>query len=402
MRKVVLMLSFLYIVSIDFAQQKDSMSTQLDLLRAPSSPGASLLNFAATDIERPSEVSSLMLSFSNATGGFTKIPSSYAIDFSPFWLLRKGSFTTDMLNSTKFKEVFRQTAVISIGFRNPDSTDNNFKKENLYSSFGFKFSLARGDYDAKTKETLNSIGQMQVKFLGDYHEEMENFRTTDTLYLRYKEQKRAYIKAHAAEQGFNPDNTPYDTLMSKLQAHAMDSLKIKLGQQLKAIQKLASGFKINRVGFFCDVAGGIGLEYINKTINSSVYNAGIWLNFGNNYESGFGFYGLFRYLYQPKKSFTDDKLLLQTSDLQTFDAGGKAAFNQPGSDFCFSAEAIYRSALTSGTVKPTYKLLVNAEYDIGVNKKLSFTFGRDFDGTITRSSNLIAGLNFLTGFGNNR
>jgi hypothetical protein len=36
------------------------------------------------------------------------------------------------------------------------------------------------------------------------------------------------------------------------------------------------------------------------------------------------------------------------------------------------------------------------------NKRLTFTFGRDFDSTITKGGNLIAAFTLLAGFGNKR
>jgi Tol biopolymer transport system component len=47
-------------------------------------------------------------------------------------------------------------------------------------------------------------------------------------------------------------------------------------------------------------------------------------------------------------------------------------------------------------------LVFNAAYDIGQNQQLTFSFGRNFDGTITKDGNLIAALNFVKGFGASR
>jgi len=47
-------------------------------------------------------------------------------------------------------------------------------------------------------------------------------------------------------------------------------------------------------------------------------------------------------------------------------------------------------------------LVVNAEYDLGTNRKLTFAFGRDFDGTISKGGNLVAMINLIAGFGGDR
>ena len=44
----------------------------------------------------------------------------------------------------------------------------------------------------------------------------------------------------------------------------------------------------------------------------------------------------------------------------------------------------------------------SADYDLGNNRKLTVAFGRDFDGTVSKSGNVIAALNFLAGFGNRK
>jgi hypothetical protein len=65
-------------------------------------------------------------------------------------------------------------------------------------------------------------------------------------------------------------------------------------------------------------------------------------------------------------------------------------------------EAIYRSVLQENTIDPNWRLVFSAEYDVGMNQKLSFSFGRNFDRTISRGGNLMTALNFIKGFGNKR
>ncbi len=47
-------------------------------------------------------------------------------------------------------------------------------------------------------------------------------------------------------------------------------------------------------------------------------------------------------------------------------------------------------------------LVFNADYAIWKNQKLTFSFGKNFDGAISKGGNLIAALTFLAGFGNKR
>ena len=58
--------------------------------------------------------------------------------------------------------------------------------------------------------------------------------------------------------------------------------------------------------------------------------------------------------------------------------------------------------LNDNVIKPSWRLTFNAEYSVGVNQKITFAFGRDFNGTITKSGNLIAAINFIRGFGSTK
>jgi hypothetical protein len=112
--------------------------------------------------------------------------------------------------------------------------------------------------------------------------------------------------------------------------------------------------------------------------------------------------GIARYLFQPDKIFADDNNVIQSKDISTFDAGGKLLFNGFNGRLALSTEVIYRSVLTTSTVDPSWRLVFNTEYDIGKNKKLTFAFGRNFDGAISKGGNLIAALNFISSFGSAR
>jgi hypothetical protein len=47
-------------------------------------------------------------------------------------------------------------------------------------------------------------------------------------------------------------------------------------------------------------------------------------------------------------------------------------------------------------------VVANADYALAANQKLIFSFGRNFDGTITKEGNLVAALTVLFGFGTSR
>ena len=140
-----------------FSQEDDTTKIKLDLLRAPSSPAANLLDFAVSDIEKPSDVSAFMASLQSATNSNSLLPSHYAVDLAPFWLFRGKGLTTDKMDSRKFSDVFRQTFVFSTAVRGSDSSSKEYDPANFYSSFGIKFSIKRGSFSKRTSETLDTI-----------------------------------------------------------------------------------------------------------------------------------------------------------------------------------------------------------------------------------------------------
>ena len=50
----------------------------------------------------------------------------------------------------------------------------------------------------------------------------------------------------------------------------------------------------------------------------------------------------------------------------------------------------------------TNRYVFSANYKVGRNQNLSFTYGKNFDNTVSKGGNLIAALNFLIGFGSVR
>ncbi len=388
-----------------FSQEDDTTKIKLDLLRAPSSPAANLLDFAVSDIEKPSDVSAFMASLQSATNSNSLLPSHYAVDLAPFWLFRGKGLTTDKMDSRKFSDVFRQTFVFSTAVRGSDSSSKEYDPANFYSSFGIKFSIKRGSFSKRTSETLDTITLLAGQVASDVNATLKTTLDSSSEYQALAEARRNKLIAN----GGNMDD-PEVVAISKKMTNLQESFRTKiigekelLRSRLALLKQKAQSFKIERFGFFIDFAGGVTLEFVDKLFSrSNVHNGGAWLTFGGNYESGFSILGLARYLYNPDKIFADNAGVIKTSNISTLDAGARIIYNSPMSRFALSGEGIYRSVLNKQTIDPSWRLVVNAEYDLGNNQRLTFSFGRHFSGTITKGGNVIAALNFLKGFGNRR
>lgn len=406
------------------ADQKEIKEVKLDLLKAPSSPASTLLGFAVTDIEKPTDLSDFMLSVQSASSSYTKLPSNYAVDIAPFYLFRnKGAdFSTtgkNGLQSTRFKDYFRQSFVMSLALRNPDSAFNNFKPSSTYGALGLKFSIVRPQYNKETREKLSSIYEKQRALLMIYKIGLEEKRKSaryeylgirniyllDSIaHLPYLTEEEKKTHAVAMMEDTSSEFAKNELEKGELNKGFKKDIQTELAKQsqLEAdLQAEAKTFIGNRQGLSVDIAGGVSTEFREKRFdNSKIFNSGVWSTFGYNWANGSSILGLARYLYNPDEVFALDNMKNSIANQSTFDTGLRFIFTK--GKFGGGAEALYRSILLSGTVKPSWRLVANADYALADNQKIIFSFGRNFDGTVTRDGNLVAALTLLFGFGNSR
>lgn len=384
---------------------------KLDLLRAPVSPAANLLGIATTDIDKPTDVSAFILSLQSASNSFSKLPSNYAVDISPFYLFTKkrGDFTTTGLQSTKYGDIFKQTFILSAAIRNEDETKTNSTVNNAYAGIGIKFSILRGEYDDETKAKLAKISNLQKKMTDELTKTVQAWITkNDPEYTALVIQRQLLLAGKtstALEQAIKSDEYKrIEALLSeKLQKFTSEQTEQVRQEVFTEIKQLAATFQTSRVGLSWDVNGGISGEFIDrKFTNSQVYNAGVWTNFGYTTKNGIALLALVRYLYNPNQVFALDDQTNTIGNISTLDGGLRLVYAGSQSKFSASTEGIYRSVLSSNTINPSWRVVINADYAIFQNQKLTFSFGRNFDHTVSTGGNLIAALTFLAGFGNTR
>lgn len=417
MRNIFLSLLFLSLLQILNAQSNENI--KLDLLKAPSSPASNLLGFATSDIEKPTDLSALMLSLQSNSSSFTKLPSNYAVDISPFFLTRantKTDFTTKGLNSSKFGDYFKQTFVLSFAIRNPDSVLKEFKPSSTYTGFGFKFSIVRPGYIKKDREALNEIYAVSAKINNAIDDELKNkksekeklynqrFEIIQQIRLQFnKDQSEEFAKAIAENEANSESNLfKVNALINKINNEIIELISNDEASKAKLMAAIKK-FGARRDGFSADLAGGLALDFRDRQFNNSkIHNAGIWATLGYS-KGASSFLGLLRFLNNPDQIFAkDNQQNLFTANISTFDAGFRYMYSSDQSKFTCSVETIYRSVLSSNTISPSWRLIFNADYALWENQKLTFSFGRGFDGTITKDGTLVAALTFLTGFGNKR
>lgn len=389
--------------------QIDSEGVKLDLLKAPSSPASNLLGIAASDIDKPTDVSAFMLSLQKGTGNYTALPSNYAIDLAPYWLFKKkmGDVSSEGLKKSKGSDVFKQTFVVSFAIRNTDSSETVLKPNTVYGGLGFKFSIFRGDYDKQTIKQLGEIKKWQDIQLSIKNKSLADY-TADVSVIELQARRKNLIK----EKFRMPvDSTlkiaELDTDIAEI-TNALEKRLLELNENTNSdakakIKEVAASFQTARVGFTWDVSGGISAQFLNRRFdNSKVYNAGVWTTLGYTGEKSGSLLFLGRLLYNPDEIFAKDNGVYDIGNIFTFDFGGRYIYSFPQSKFNASMEGVYRSVLSSNTLNPSWRVVFNADYSIWENQKLTFSFGRNFDGAISKDGNLIAALTFLKGFGNKR
>jgi hypothetical protein len=409
MKKIIVYLLFLTgMDSAAFAQLSGIDTTiNLDLLKSPVSPAFNMLGIGTSAIERYTDFNAFRVSIQNATKNFTTIPNSYAFEIAPF-LVGSKKYTLNDFNNTKY--TIPQTFVVSAGFTHmgPEGKEDVDSLKTTKVALGIKFSIIRPGWSVATKTAYENLIAVQKELLQQFQKN-EKQHASYVLYAKKREELRTVNRDTTLSAAVKA------TRLAQL-ARVIDSLEVLINDDTNnqlstnaaasylAVQKAATSFKSERQGFFLDFTSGFSLDFPDNRFNNSyVQKAGAWLTGGHeNGNKGITSMFIARYLYQPNAIFADPTGKLSTDKVSTFDAGARFLLSALNDKLNLSGEALYRSILGNSQLDPSWRLIFNAEYDIGKNRRLTFSFGRNFDGTISKGGNLIAAINFIAGFGGER
>lgn len=395
-----LMLLVLQLTNV-FSQTPIDTTLSLDILQAPVSPAFNLMGISPTSIDRPTDLNAFRVSVQNSSKNFTQLPSSYAVELAPAALFSQRSQTMDKFGSTKFRDVLYQTLSVSFGFAKTDNDDAETDSASTAKvGIGIKLSLIRPRFDKETKKAIDKIyiNQDNLNRLKG-----ELLFSDDTL-KALREEMESIAKSDL------PDSVKVTNLRLLSQKLSEQNNKIltqestikKLESARETLSKLVSDFKIVRRGVFLDAAAGTVLEFPTQKFNySQISKVGAWLTGG--YEGKpVAVLGILRYLYNPDKIFADDTEKIDRKNISSFDYGIRLDYKSRNSKFIVGAEFLYRSVLNKNTIPSSNRLVLNASHQVGKNQAVTFTFGKNFDGSIEKGGNLIAALNLLLGFGSEK
>lgn len=383
-----------------------------ELLKAPASPASNLLGVSASDINRPTDVTNLMLGLQNLPFNFIE-KGAFALDVAPYWLFpgKKDKSINQMLTN---KNAIPQTFVLSFAVKNTDSTATDLPINSLYTAIGFKFSIFRGKADDTTKENFNVLKKLlsdhakKVLDLLDENSIIEN----DPDIMKWQAQKKELMKKakdDPAAMYMIEKSKEYQDLVKLVEdrttvlANVIKTTNQTIIESELKIQAAYKKFKINRTGFLWDIAGGTGIQFKNKEFgNSRIYNAGIWTVMGYATPKAGTPLLLVRYMYNPDNDWMTVKGYDRIGNFSTLDAGLKYEYSPKDSKFTGSLEGLYRSFVSGSGLKPTWKFVVNLDYMVLPNQHLTLSLGKDFDNALIKNGNAIAALSLVSGIGSKR
>lgn len=386
------------------AQLTTDSTISLDLLKSPASPAFNILGIAQSDIERPTDLKTFALSIQNATNNFTSLPESYAFQVAPFLMGRKQYSLNEFdSNRTAFKQSFQLSAGYT--FIGPKGKEKVDSLKTTKIGLGIKFSIIRPKWTEKTRTRYQALRAAQVALIAD----MRSFEQKHGSYTILEEKKK-----QVKELELIRNRTPEQQERFMLLLQEIRELDATMGREYAAIlnkadafaaaKKAATAFKTERKGFFLDFSGGFALDFPDNRFNySKMYRGGAWLTGGHeNGNKGLSSLFIVRYLYNPETVFAAPAGFVKGPSVSTLDMGGRLILDASAGKLAFSSELLYRSILGASVVDPSWRFVLNAEYDLRENQKLTFAFGRDFDGTISKGGNLIAMINLISAFGGGR
>lgn len=381
-----------------------NINAQLNTLKAPASPAANILGIAPSELPVFSDATKLAAHIKSSTENFTNLPKSYAFDIAPFLIFNKTNDIKDFNGRKNGKKVYKsewyRDIVLSIGYM--DSLDVDLTKDKPQRSkiaLAIRIPFFSKNLTENSESVLKTYSEHYEEELGKY--DLLNADEVDLLFLGKKVKSKKdllLIKSKKSNDLAKKFNIEYEDLIKEdYKIYKKYQNKIILRDSLNL--NLCAGMvwdKTERIqqknGFWLT-----GAYDINKKIKNIP-----------KFENQFSIIGMFRYLYGISPEYTD---LKGPTKGQFIDFGVKLNFiNTFPKRFNIGLEAIFRNPklnnqnnLASVEIdtfnKSKIKYDINFEYEISKNFLLTFVFGKDFEGNISKKGNVFSLLNLVGGIG---
>jgi hypothetical protein len=337
-------------------------------IRTPASPAFVLLGLEPSSVERPNTPADLALSVLNATGALTSLPQNFALEAAPFWLVSHPEIT--WRNDAGYRDPLTsiaRTATISVATAQIGTTA--LPVTGL--SAGLRASIFSGELSDSTRARLRAAEA--------------NLGAQSGIFNSFLATKRAPADSalQAAIRAANGDRQKIDAAVAAHEA-AISSLGAAVladpayQAAIAKEQEKLGDLKVDREGFFLDLALGSSWRYPNNQLDSgSALRWGVWLTPSWNSES-FSAIAVIRYTGDGIHAVNDE-----------MDLGGRLLYS--ASSFAISGEYVNRSYPGASGVSSKYRLASVLDYEMKKGIWVSATFGRDY-GAPTGGASLLARL----------
>ncbi len=374
---------------------QDSLVVNIDILKEIQSPASNLIGISNTEISKPSDPTAFMASIRQATNNFSELPSNYAIDIAPAWLFNAKNIKAENFLSAKPKYSIPQTFVISTAVNNDHiMTAPNQVSENIALGLGIKFSIFRGAISEETNRAIASsidLAKQRGREFSDIAQE-----------LQLNSQEFQDILNELQRDDLNETEIKILQLRGELELERINGIAAdKLEHWNEEFKQISNRIDLTRTKFKLDFNAAISYNFENQIFsNGKADKIAAWLTGGYEWNSGLSLLGIVRYLHNPDARFLNDLDIVEVKNLNMINGGLKIQYEK--NKFAISSEFLSQNVTNNDTIESGVKFLINTEYRVAPNMKLSMTFGKDFTGMITKEGNVISALNFLMGFGSKR
>lgn len=431
----------------NYAQDSDF---NMENLKAPSMPSATIIGIQVNEVNSPKSLKALetavFTNYLNSDQGLT-VPNNYALEFNSFMLSGRKNFDyLDYLANEVLSNIWRNLS-ISV------SSTNKFLITDSISSnamgFGLRTIILNGDPKKEVAEAFKSAlatNQDILNIKSKVRTLISVFIMQDTSssftvdHIRsfvLQELEKDVLNKHKHEDGQNmtgDELTRHILLVAKTKTivnsvfNEIDrsTPKEKIEDEFEriydkkistaALEQLRKTLKIikkNRYGFRWEVDLAYALSFPTNEFNNSISPRwGLWTNVSYKTEEieGLTFIGLGRII------INNEKYLIKYNPIDEsfradniYDFGARLVYEYD--KFSLEFEYIYRfnrnkiikiidgEEYERNINNDTRKYILNVNYNVADNINISYNIGKNFDNISTTKGNLISGLSINFGFG---
>jgi hypothetical protein len=333
--------------------KRDSLP-EFNSLRTPSSPAFVLLGVEPAAVERPNTPADLALSVLNGTNNFSALPTDYALESSPYWLLSHPNLAWSDDTVRSIPQSLLRTFTFSVATASLGTSDlpvTGLGISGRASVFSGKLSRA-------------AVGQIQAleALLAASAARLEH--RLDSLRQQADTRLKERLASATGAEEMNAAKAEFDTAVAAI-ARTL-ALSSDLDEEEGKLDSDFQDLALNRDGFFLELAGGVAWRAPRAIIDSSSLDRwGIWTTASYTLPN-LSFVGLLRWLGQE-----------QVGQRDAIDVG--ARFIYARDRYALSLEYAGRHLRGAGPNPDGWRLAGIINYEVRPSLWLTGTFGRDYE-----------------------